>query len=204
MNIIQLYICNANNAINYKTKVKEYFPTRYNNSLSYKNENDRLLSVAASFLIIHSTGITDENELLYTEYGKPLSRSGIRFNLSHSSEYAVCAVSDYEIGVDIEKISEPREKVAEKVFTEEEIQWYLQDTSKRFFQLWTAKESFIKCTGLGFGHRLSEINTLPCLYSSPVVFENKDYYIKSFIYNGYAVSICSQRPIDSIQISFIK
>ena len=51
--------------------------------------------------------------------GKPFvaEREDVFFNISHSGVYVVCAVSDGEIGVDIEKRSKARMEVAGRFFT---------------------------------------------------------------------------------------
>src|ERR1700749_3492577 len=50
----------------------------------------------------------DLSRLIYTTNGKPLlERTGVSFNISHSGDYVVCAMTDQQqIGVDIEKIEE--------------------------------------------------------------------------------------------------
>lgn len=52
-------------------------------------------------------------------YGKPYIRGISRpvfFNLSHSGKYLVCALSDREVGIDIERITSARMEVARRYF----------------------------------------------------------------------------------------
>lgn len=90
----------------------------------------------------------------YTDKGKPILKdfSGIHFNLSHSSGLGIIGISSEEIGVDIEKINKSFSifDVIDTIFKPKEKKWILEkDTHKRFFQLWTIKEAFLKCNGIG-------------------------------------------------------
>lgn len=83
----------------------------------------------------------------------------VYFNLSHSGEYVVCAFSDSEIGVDIEKIRLERMGVARRFFHPEEIR-ALEETGEDgrqelFFKYWSVKESFLKYKGTGLRCPLS-------------------------------------------------
>lgn len=101
----------------------------------------------------------------YTAYGKPFLPNSptIQFNLSHSGGLMVAAVCrDWPIGVDIEK-HDPRFRameIAERFFCEhEKAEIARQDGEARleaFFQLWTAKEAFLKATSLGLALELSK------------------------------------------------
>lgn len=80
----------------------------------------------------------------------------LRFNLSHSSNMIVCAVSlKHDIGVDVEDISRNSkiDSIANRFFSEEEIKVLdnLSESDKRnrFFDYWTLKESYLKACGYG-------------------------------------------------------
>ncbi|MFN2385464.1 MAG: 4'-phosphopantetheinyl transferase superfamily protein [Thermoanaerobaculia bacterium] len=98
-----------------------------------------------------------------TGYGKPSLEAGsapdpddLRFNLSHSGDRALCAVTrEREIGVDIEKIRNDFSvyELAERFFSPAEVAALraLPENSLRegFFTCWTRKEAFIKARGEG-------------------------------------------------------
>ena len=91
-------------------------------------------------------------ELSYTEKGKPyIDNLKYHFNISHSNEYVVCAVSDKEVGIDIEMIKDKIIKIKPKI-TDEDI-----DDPNRLTELWTLKESFIKYLGIGITMNLKKI-----------------------------------------------
>ena len=64
------------------------------------------LSLAAGLLLdyaLREYGLRERDmEYRENEHGKPFFKNNnIKFSLSHSGEYAVCAVSDDEFGIDI-------------------------------------------------------------------------------------------------------
>lgn len=95
------------------------------------------------------------------EKGKPfiVGVENVFFNISHSGDYVVCAVSDREIGIDIEKRAKARMEVAGRFFHEEEVaQLKILEEDKRdqlFFNYWSVKESFLKYIGTGLTRPLN-------------------------------------------------
>jgi len=89
----------------------------------------------------------------YGPHGKPYLQRipDVHFSLSHSGEFVMCAVSDEDIGCDIQQISASRISVANRFFTEQEkIQVSsANDLQVEFTRLWTLKESYVKMMGTG-------------------------------------------------------
>lgn len=94
----------------------------------------------------------------YGDNGKPsVTISGdhpIHFNLSHSADLAVLAVSDrYELGIDIEEIRFLKEDIAKWFFSRREYQTLRSLPAENyldgFYRCWTRKEAFIKAHGAG-------------------------------------------------------
>ena len=90
--------------------------------------------------------------------------SAIEFNLSHSNEMALLAVTHgHEVGVDVEHVREKFEfqEVAERFFTAKEVTAMrgLPGTLQRqaFFKCWTSKEAFLKAKGTGLSGALDEV-----------------------------------------------
>ena len=101
--------------------------------------------------------------LMYTygEQGKPAIVNFPKcFNLSHSGEYVLCAVSDGEVGADIQKWIPYKERTAERFFAPEEWKLYQETGESRrtelFYWLWTRKEAYGKYTGQGIGKAIGE------------------------------------------------
>lgn len=98
--------------------------------------------------------------------GKPyILNSPIRFNLSHTQNLALLAVThEIEVGVDIEKNSASRNylAIAQRYFHPQEYHALLsipQNTERQalFYRFWTAKEALVKATGEGLASGLKNI-----------------------------------------------
>ena len=120
-----------------------------------RSDANKRLHLAAGILAakaLRDAGATDL-KLSAGEYGKPyLTFSGnLHFNLSHSGDYALCAVSDTPVGADVEKPRRLRPDVVRRCMRPEEIRWLEEssDPDRAFTRLWTRKESYVKMTGAG-------------------------------------------------------
>lgn len=116
-----------------------------------------------------------EESCVTGEHGKPMlpEKMGLYFNLSHSGDYAICAVSDQEIGADIQKHTRYKEKLAERFFHPEELAYLkaAEDRKRSFFDLWCLKESCIKCTGKGLGTGLERFSVVPLIYGEEIILD---------------------------------
>jgi 4'-phosphopantetheinyl transferase len=97
-------------------------------------------------------------------HGKPLlalNEGALHFNLSHSGELALIAVSaSVEVGVDVEHIRPIHDvsRLAERFFTAAEASALAAlpeaDRNTAFFRMWTRKEALLKATGQGIANGL--------------------------------------------------
>lgn len=109
----------------------------------------------------------------YNDYGKPFVASAIQnrldmplyFNLSHSRGKLVLAVANVEsLGVDIEYGLKPRriEKIAGRYFSSAEVRGLellpAGERQRRFYDLWSLKEAYIKACGLGLAIPLADFS----------------------------------------------
>lgn len=92
----------------------------------------------------------------YGPQGKPhlMDYPGIYFSLSHSGNMAVLAISNSEVGIDVQERRGYQEKVVKRFYHESEIAVIeaISDSAEKtncFYQMWTAKEAYIKFTGKG-------------------------------------------------------
>jgi len=98
-----------------------------------------------------------ELQFNYNGFGKPaLAGTNLRFNLSHTGDWAVFAFTRAgEIGVDLERIDPAVEtaELAQRFFSEREREQILRapaaEQQRLFFQCWTRKEAFLKAQGAG-------------------------------------------------------
>lgn len=86
------------------------------------------------------------------EHGR-WNTDGCDFSLSHSGDVVAVAVSRARVGVDFEKLAEPRfTRLAERMMTPSEAEAYAalaeEEKSAYLAKLWTAKEAIFKTQGL--------------------------------------------------------
>lgn len=121
-------------------------------------------------ILADCTGRTAETiEFTENRAGKPSLAPGItdqpiRFNLSHTGDLAVCAVTlAHEIGVDIEHLERPVNlSIADRFFSHQEAEAISRaDASLKqplFFRFWTLKEAYAKATGRGLAIGLDQFS----------------------------------------------
>ncbi len=106
--------------------------------------------------------VESDEEIGFGENGKPyLKNSQTHYNIAHSGNYVVMAVSDVEVGVDIERIDEEALDAARICFTPLECNLVKENHTDKFFEIWTAKESIMKATGRGFTLLPESFTVLP-------------------------------------------
>ena len=119
------------------------------------------------------------------EYGKPLS-DAIKFNVTHSKGLIALAITEKrEIGLDIEKIRDPKHGLISYACSKEEAD-YIKN-GENFFEIWTSKESLVKASGRGIDRAANTIPALPlCGYKT---YLDEDYYSVSTIFGDYVFSV---------------
>lgn len=166
-------------------------------------KKDKKLSLGAGALleyVLSAHGVTDLT--FTTEHNKKprlANEDGIKFNISHSGTKVICAVSDNDIGCDVEKITDIDMEIAKRFFFAEEYKALMKcaDRAERndlFFRYWTLKESFMKATGLGF--RLSLDDFCILLDGDDIsvrhTVDSRKYFFREFFLNdGYRYAVCS-------------
>jgi len=156
------------------------------------------------FIILNKFKVTNDNIDFYSnDYGKPYLRGNknFHFNISHSGDWVTCAINNKPIGVDVEQIKQINIRMFQPFLSPEECKSLnpeKKDALRHFYELWTYKESFIKCIGLGlsipldsftirFTDRIQVLNKAGDILSR---FHFYQYNIDS----NYKLAICSQNP----------
>lgn len=145
----------------------------------------------------------------YIEINK---KNNIDFNVSHSDEWVVCAISSAgSIGIDIEKQLPMDINIGKEFLTKEEWRYlstYQGEKIQLFYKLWTLKESFLKAVGIGINDLIREIN-FGRLDNKKNIFEMKinrrmwNFYHTVFNEN-YALSLTSSKLIGNIRFTNYK
>ena len=92
-----------------------------------------------------------------------ISHPWLHFNISHSKDFAVIAISLKKVGIDIEYMSEDFDytELLPDIFDYEEILSIENSNDKKhaFYTAWTRKESFVKALGKGIDE---DFKYIPC------------------------------------------
>ncbi|WP_458455418.1 4'-phosphopantetheinyl transferase family protein [Methanobrevibacter sp.] len=127
----------------------------------YRFEKDKKLSAGAYLLLkklLSEENITDPS-FKTGKYGKSYisNHENIYFNLSHSGKVVLCAISDMEVGVDVEYIDHEIDlNIAQNYFYNREYENIMNAENRpdEFFKYWVLKESYMKYTGFGMNLKL--------------------------------------------------
>lgn len=162
--------------------------------LAYKNKKDQMLTVAGEMLarrmISKYCNVVPEDIYFETGcYGKPNAKHlNVKFNISHSEEVVVCAISDKPVGIDVEMIRPIGTNILRKLCTDIDLKYILgsdrvsinipnnfdDQQLHRFYEVWTAKEAYFKCIGTG-------IKNLKSISMDELVGDRKMYQIENYI-----------------------
>ncbi|WP_158077293.1 4'-phosphopantetheinyl transferase family protein [Caenibacillus caldisaponilyticus] len=121
----------------------------------------------------------------------PRGKPPIYFNLSHSNGIVTCAISsNLHIGIDVENIKQDYLDIMEQIYLPKEIEFVnngmnKNDKLRRFYLIWTLKESLTKALGLGLSLSLKS-------FKVPLDFNGGKYMnfvFKTFIVNDYIISV---------------
>ncbi len=179
----QVYILNItplSDNDTYNNFLKFEHPIRKQKAENTQNQKQRAQILGAGLCLKYAVEAHTQFEyknlkIKFAEKNKPFVEDNpFYFSLSHSGEYAVCAISDSPIGIDIEQEGRLSEKVAKRF------------NISRGTEEWTEREAKGKMTGEGFFDS-SENN---------YTFSHKKI-------NGYIITVCSDKKTESFTEFFI-
>ncbi|PTX61385.1 4'-phosphopantetheinyl transferase [Kordia periserrulae] len=134
------------------------FPQEFQTKvLKFRRWQDAQLSLLGRLLLRHSLQKLGkealEQKLQYTAYNKPyFENNPLSFNISHSGNMAICAVSEHlQIGIDIEVKETINIHDFKLQMTDNEWNTIYNASQKQqaFYDYWTQKEAVIKAGGKG-------------------------------------------------------
>lgn len=107
-------------------------------------------------------GAYSRKTLLFESNGKPqfnlpVSSAGPRFNISHSQDLVIVAVSSVaEVGIDVahRKVRSRLQALAAEILSPAELAYFEQsatdaERTNEFYRFWVCKEAYLKCSGVG-------------------------------------------------------
>ena len=171
----------------------------------YRFRRDKNASLGAELLLRHALARLGIHEFAYSygKTGKPFlaGRDEVFFSLSHSGDYVLCAVSDHELGADIECVKDADLRIAKRFFCPAEYERIAaQETEEArretFYRFWTLKESFLKATGLGLRLPLHQFEILLCDEITVVQrVDDRKYFFRE--YDGVSGCKCAVCTLDA-------
>ena len=133
--------------------------------------------------------------------GRPRADPPLDLSLSHSDRWTAVALSRAgRIGIDVEAVRSVTTALARRCLSGHELAW-LDDVepgtcrSHRFFQLWTAKEAYLKATGVGLAVDPRDVS-IDCANGEPVLLgEATDSWEFSYASPaaGVCITVCAER-----------
>lgn len=151
---------------------------------------------AQNCLLIKSEDIYfDQNE-----YGKLslLEYPNFHFNISHTRNAVAVAFSDEPIGIDVEKLWEADTQIAHRFFTANEVDYIenvAEEKNRRFYEIWTKKEAYIKRIGKGLSTPLDSFD---------VTSEELRSYIITRQIGEYIISLSKHNKFKGINFEIVK
>lgn len=158
---------------------------------------DALRSLAAGLLLYDAFGEKARSaQFVHGKRGKPHLPDHRPFNLTHAGDYAVLALSEQSVGVDIERIRDiDWEKISKRFFHPDEQAFLARadDPKATFFTIWTLKEAYLKAEGHGFSVSPISFSVLPCGGLTAVLSGNDRYHFRRIdAFPGYRLSVCAR------------
>lgn len=185
---VELYLADARELSGYAEQAMLLLTAkRREEAMSFVEEKDRLLHCVAGLLLRNVLCVKQDDDLVYGEFEKPeLADGRAFFSLSHAGCYAVLAVSEHPVGVDIEPIVKPQ-VLPRKMLTAEEMKW-LEDHPfpDDFCLLWTRLESALKAEGCGLAVEQRDFSLLSG--GSP-------WYWDTLIHDGHLLTSAGKEPV---------
>ncbi|MBA3829832.1 MAG: 4'-phosphopantetheinyl transferase superfamily protein [Taibaiella sp.] len=150
--------------------------------------------------------LPDEVEFLQGADKKPhMKGSDFHYNVSHSGDWILIAISGRKVGIDIEYINPEfaYNDILDQCFSSQDAGRILTDRDSRvlFYNWWTRKEALLKSSGKGLD---DDLPAIPCadgqhLVSSSMILSEEDVLVGSFrVAEGYVGSIACIQPVNQI------
>jgi 4'-phosphopantetheinyl transferase len=140
--------------------------------------------------------------MAYNAFGKPLLNDMLHFNISHSHEIVMCAISNEGgIGIDLEYKQPIDLRDLEACLRPDEQQQLLAANSlDAIYAFWTQKESVLKAIGTGLMTNLKDIYLRgDKAYIPGEMSGTQDWFLHSLhLHDNYSTTICTDRPIDHL------
>ncbi len=212
--IAQIYFARCGTAISdsHLDDYLEMMPSGIRSSIErYRRWQDRQATLFGKVLLLKALQIQFQDTWLrkfqsleLSEFGKPFIEGWPEFNISHSGDIVVLALTQHHaIGIDIEKIC-PVDKDDFVKELPEIISFYenheTDQANHLFFECWTKKEAVLKGVGKGLLVPLKEV----VLNGDQAIIDNSIWFVKKLqIDDGYCCHVATQNPLDQFIVECV-
>ena len=176
--------------------IENFTDSDFFQTIQYASNNRIEKITKYKFMIDKKVGIKKIPEILTEKIGKPyFKNSNILFNLSHTRNGVICSIYKNRVGCDIENIVE---KIipAKSILCPNEMEMIGENT-RYFTKIWTLKEAYSKCTGLGLTEKLNNIDFSRFINNK--IFKINDYLFFSDNKQDLNYSICIENIYEDIK-----
>jgi 4'-phosphopantetheinyl transferase len=197
-------------------------PDEQTRAARFRFERDRIRFAAArgalrQILSRYSGRAPADLTFEYSRYGKPALANGspLSFNISHSGDWAICAVMlSRRLGVDIELLRPDlaSDTIAERFFSPREVATLRSlpepEQPAAFFRCWTRKEAFVKARGEGLSLPLDRFDVSLRAGEPAALLSTLDDPLEAARWSlaalpappGYEATVAVEGPLDSARI----
>lgn len=200
--MILINYVNISDVPNYKNFISEVPELMQKKINSFINEDDKKRCLAGKLILkkmLLELGYSSTilNDIKTDKNNRPYINENIDFNISHSGNYVVCAISSAsKIGIDIEEIKViDINEIKDYVLSEKEQKKMtsMENPLEMFYESWTLKEAALKASGYGLTISMKEIE----VYDNNLKCCNEIWnFRKLSIHKNYSTHIVYKRELD--------
>ncbi len=129
--------------------------------VAIRNKNASLEKIASEVLLAYSLKQALPLSYKLQKNGKPYIPTLPFFNISHSFPFVACAVSNKEVGVDIEKVSRMKTTLSRQILSDTEYKNSETVSGAKLLTLlcekWVRKEAYLKMLGTGLRRSMTDL-----------------------------------------------
>ena len=158
-----------------------------------KNKTAFLEKIASEVLLAYSLKQQLPTPYKLQKNGKPYIPTLPFFNISHSFPYVACAVSNKEVGVDIEKVSRMKTTLSRQILSDAEYKNSETVSGAKLLNLlcekWVRKEAFLKMLGIGLKRSMTNLTFI----GDELVGE--DIFSRVYSVDSHLLSFCRSEKV---------
>ncbi len=128
--------------------------------------------------------------------GKPYLPNGeCYFSISHTDGWTYCAISDHEVGLDIEHVRPVSMNAVKRILSDSELTEFYEDKYSHiaFMKFWTLKEAYVKYTGKGLCGVSPYRLEFTLKGTNPKMIYEKNLCFWNRLHHDIVVSLCTEK-----------